>query len=147
MRRKDDRLVRPDDGVDVLKENNPRQNGMREPGFLGLMMVFAEVSGGVKKLLGDNRGLDASVCALVEDRLTVHAGIRLLRTDVIDGGACGVETAISALEQPSHVGRDPSVGIALIRGIAILAKQQLVSGIQVDNATIRRKRANALVSR
>jgi hypothetical protein len=120
---------------------------MRESSLLGFVMMLAKVAGSVKKLLGDNRGLDASVCAMVEEQFVVHADIRLLRGDVVNGSPSGVEAAISALEQQTHVRPDASVGIALVRSIALLlAKEQLMRGIQVDNATVRRKRANSLVS-
>src|ERR1700684_285777 len=110
------------------------------------MMIVPKVAGGVKELLRDNRGLDADLSALVEDRLAVHAGIRLLRSDVVNGRSGGVKTAISFFKKQSHVGRDTSVGVALVGGIALfVAKEQLIRGIQVDKTAIRRKRANTLV--
>ncbi len=123
MRREDDRLVGTDDGIDVLEEDNPRQHGMREASLLGFVMVLTKVAGGVKKLLGDNRGLDVDIGALVEDRLVVHADIRLLRRDVIECGTSGVKTAISACEQQSHIGRDANAGIILARGIALYGRE------------------------
>jgi hypothetical protein len=83
---------------------------------------------------------------MVEDRLIVHAEIRLLCRDVVNGRPSGVKTAISAVEQQSHVRRDASVAAEPIGSIAFfVSKEQLIRGIHVNNATIRRKRADALV--
>jgi hypothetical protein len=119
---------------------------MREASLLGFVMMLAKVAGSVKKLLGKYWGPDADLCALVEDRLVVYAGIRLLCGDIVEGSPSGVKTAISAVEQQTHVRRDASVAAEPIGSIAFfVSKEQLIRGIQVNNATIRRKRANALV--
>jgi hypothetical protein len=145
VRRKDDRLVRANDGIDVLEEDNPRQHGMREASLLGFVMMLAKVAGSVKKLLRDNRSFDANVSALVENRLVVHADGRFLRGDIVEGSPSGVKTAISAVEQQTHVRRAASVAAEPIGSIAFfVSKEQLIRSIQVNNATIRRKRANAL---
>jgi hypothetical protein len=44
-------LVVADDGVDVLKEHDPWHHGVGKPGASGFLVVFAEVSRGVEKLL------------------------------------------------------------------------------------------------
>jgi hypothetical protein len=72
---------------------------MGEACLLSFVMMFAKVTGSVKKLLGDNRGFDADLCTLVEDRLVVHAGRRLLCDDIVDGSPGGIQAAVSALEQ------------------------------------------------
>src|SRR5262249_38717478 len=44
-----DRLVLTADGVNVLEENNPRHNRMRESRFAGFFVVFAKISCSVKE--------------------------------------------------------------------------------------------------
>ena len=51
----DDRVVGADDRVDVLEEHDPRQHRVRPVDALGLLVVLAEVAGGVEELLGDDR--------------------------------------------------------------------------------------------
>src|SRR5207248_7867687 len=52
------RLIWADDGVDVLKENDPRQNWMRETSLFGFHVMLAKMAGSVKKLVGNDRGLE-----------------------------------------------------------------------------------------
>ena len=85
---------------------------MREAGFLGLMMVFAEIARGVKELLGNDWRLNVNFFRLVEDRLIIDATARAVCGNVLECSPRGVETAISALKQQSHVGRNDSVGAA-----------------------------------
>ena len=51
----DDRLVRPDDRVDVLEEDDPGRDLVRPLDALRLFLVLAEVAGGVEELLRDDR--------------------------------------------------------------------------------------------
>ena len=51
----DDRLVRADDRVDVLEEDDPRRDLVRPADLLRLLLVLAEVAGRVEELLRDDR--------------------------------------------------------------------------------------------
>jgi hypothetical protein len=53
--RVDDRLVRADDRVDVLEEHDPRRDLVRPADALRLLLVLAEVAGGMEELLRDDR--------------------------------------------------------------------------------------------
>ena len=53
--RVDDRLVGADDRVDVLEEDDPRRDLVRPVDVLRLLLVLAEVAGGVEELLRDDR--------------------------------------------------------------------------------------------
>ena len=53
--RVDDRLVRADDRVDVLEEDDPRRDLVRPADLLRLLLVLAEVAGRVEELLRDDR--------------------------------------------------------------------------------------------
>ncbi len=79
MRREDYRLIRPDDGVHVLEEDNPRQHGMRETRLLGFVMVFAKVAGSMEELLGDDRRFDVNFIARVKDGFAINSRFGLLR--------------------------------------------------------------------
>ena len=53
--RVDDRLVRADDRVDVLEEDDPGRDLVRPVDDLRLLLVLAEVAGGVEELLRHDR--------------------------------------------------------------------------------------------
>ncbi len=55
----DHRLVRADDRVGVLEEDDPRCNRVRPVDLLRLVLVLAEVAGRVEELLRDDRGTQA----------------------------------------------------------------------------------------
>ena len=57
----DDRLVGADDRVDVLEEVDPRRDLVRPVDVLRLLLVLAEVAGGVEELLRDDRRLELRV--------------------------------------------------------------------------------------
>src|ERR1700730_16761086 len=56
-----DGLVRTDDRIDVLKEDDPRGDLVRPVDVLRLLFVFAEVAGGVEELLRRDRGLQLCI--------------------------------------------------------------------------------------
>ena len=76
MLRIDDRLVRPDDRVDVLEEDDPRRDLVRPADLLGLLLVLAEVPCGVEELLRNDRG--AQVRVLERDALARVVGASVL---------------------------------------------------------------------
>ncbi len=78
---------------------------MREACLLRLVMVLAEVAGGVEELLGDNRRLQPNFFTAVKNRVAAHACLRLLRLDKLQSSSSGIQTAISAFEKRAHVGR------------------------------------------
>ena len=94
MFRVHDGFVGTDDGIHVLKENDPRQNGMRKAGFLRIFVVFAEISRGVKKLFWKNRCLDPYVPFLKPKRFSGRSRFRAFFHDIVQRGACGVQSAI-----------------------------------------------------
>ena len=53
--RVDDRVVRPDDRVDVLEEDDPGRDLVRPVDVLRLLLVLAEVAGRVEELLRHDR--------------------------------------------------------------------------------------------
>ena len=57
----DDRIVRADDRVDVLEEDDPGRDLVRPADALRLLLVLAEVAGGVEELLGDDRRAQADI--------------------------------------------------------------------------------------
>ena len=57
----DDRLVRADDRVDVLEEDDPRRDLVRPVDVLRLLLVLAEVAGRVEELLRDDRRAERRV--------------------------------------------------------------------------------------
>ena len=61
MLRVDHRLVGADDRVDVLEEDDPRRDLVRPADLLRLLLVLAEVAGGVEELLRDDRRLERRV--------------------------------------------------------------------------------------
>src|SRR3990170_2568238 len=54
-----DGLVDADDRVDVLEEDDPGRNLVRPADLLRLLLVLAEVAGGVEELLRDDRRAEA----------------------------------------------------------------------------------------
>ena len=57
----DDRLVRADDRVDVLEEDDPRRDLVRPVDVLRLLLVLAEVAGRVEELLRHDRRAERRV--------------------------------------------------------------------------------------
>src|SRR2546423_1084738 len=57
--RVDDRLIRPDDRVDVLEEDDPRRDLVGPVDALRLLLVLAEVAGRVEELLRDDGSAQA----------------------------------------------------------------------------------------
>src|SRR5206468_865388 len=55
MLRKNDRLIRSDNRIHILEEDDPWQNGMRKAGPLGFDMMLAKVARSMKKLFGYDR--------------------------------------------------------------------------------------------
>ena len=82
----DDRVLGADDRVDVLEEHDPRRDLVRPVDGLGLLLVLAEVAGGVEELLRDDR------------RAQAHVGQR----DALAGGRVGGRLD-AAVEQRAHV--------------------------------------------
>src|SRR6202035_2429762 len=94
-----DLFIRPDNGIHVLEENNPRQHWMRKSRFLRFCMVLAKITGGVKKLLWNNRRLDANRISAKENCLPVRPQrFRPFFQRVFEGLARSVQTAIAILE-------------------------------------------------
>ena len=99
-----DRLVGADDGVHVLKENDPGHYGMREAGLGSFFMVLAEISGRVKELLRDDRRLQLNFIELVYKRLARRPffgcfGIIVRKMgNIIKSFASGIEAGVAALE-------------------------------------------------
>ena len=65
-----DRLIVADDGVDILEENNPGHNRMREAGFLRFFVMFAEISGGVEEFLWGDGSAECGGGKRIDDLLS-----------------------------------------------------------------------------
>ncbi len=64
LRREDDGLVGTDDGVNILEEDDHGITGCEKRGLLSFVMMLAEIAGGVKEILRDDRGLQPNVFTL-----------------------------------------------------------------------------------
>src|SRR3989442_3594679 len=62
-------LVRADDGVNILKEHNPREDRMRKPCFGGLFVVLAKISSCVKEFFRLDGGLELHRVAAEDEPL------------------------------------------------------------------------------
>ena len=81
--RVDDRIVGPDDRVDVLEEHDPRRDLVRPVDVLRLLLVLAEVAGRVEELLRDDRRAQPHVRerVLAPGRSAPAAGSKYSRID------------------------------------------------------------------
>src|ERR1700730_9315796 len=104
------RLLVTDDRVYILKEHNPRHHGMREPGPRSFFMVLAEVTCGVKKLLGDDRRLQANCVGRIIDGLPARAGRSAVLQHVVKSFTGSFQAGVATSEQSAHVGRYQCVG-------------------------------------
>src|SRR5580692_1172994 len=130
-------LVVADDGVDVLKEDDPGHHGMREPGLGGFFVVLAEVAGGVKELPRNDWGFELDLAGGVENGLAAGSFSAVVAQRVVEGFVRRLEASVAALEQSEHVGRDQGVGEAL-KGAFVLDISQVkrTGGEQVDEAGV-----------
>ncbi len=71
MSGEDHRLVMPYDGVDILEEDDPGHDRMRETGLGGFLVVFTEISGGMEEFLGNDGRFELDRRKIIEDRLTL----------------------------------------------------------------------------
>src|SRR5581483_1127965 len=112
----DDRLVRPDDRIDVLEEDDPRSDLVRPVDPLRLLLVLAEVSGGVEELLRDDR------------RMQPRLGERRPLEGVV---------GTAALKVRSHVGHVESHDLVALEAadLAVVVRDELHATPQTDIAT------------
>src|SRR5207302_796719 len=97
-----DRFVRADDRIHVLKKNNPRQNRMRKTGLLRFHVVLPEISRGVKKFLRNNGGFDSHFPFLKPQRLSRRPRFRAFLHHVVKRRPRRIQTAVAILKQPPH---------------------------------------------
>ena len=89
---------------------------MGEAGLLGLVMMLAKISRGVKELLGDDRRLDVNFVALVKHRLAVHTNSGFCISTYSSAARAASRLAIAAFEERAHIaGRLRPVSIAFAR--------------------------------
>src|SRR2546427_8417009 len=97
-------LVRADDGVNILKEHNPREDRMRKPCFGGLFVVFAKISSSVEEFLRLDRCLELHRVAPENEWLSRRPRrFRALLQRIVERGTRGVKAAVTILEQPAHL--------------------------------------------
>src|SRR5947208_16121148 len=96
MLRIDDRLVRADQRVDVLEEDDPRRDLVRPGDLLRLLLVLAEVPRGVEELLRDDRRAEPSA-------LERHALARLVGAATLE-----VRPQVGHVQQRALVPVDPA---------------------------------------
>ena len=92
----DDRLVRADDRVDVLEEDDPRRDLVRPADALRLLLVLAEVAGGMEELLRDDR------------RLEVGVGERRPLADVLGASLVELRAQVGNVEPDDLLAVDPT---------------------------------------
>ena len=92
----DDRLVGADDRVDVLEEDDPRRDLVRPVDVLRLLLVLAEVAGGVEELLRHDR------------RLQARGGERRALAGVLGAAALEVGAQVGHVEADDLLALDPS---------------------------------------
>src|SRR5256884_3470004 len=97
-----DRFVRADDRIHVLKKNNPRQNRMRKTGLLRFHVVLPEISRGVKKFLRNNGGFDSHFPFLKPQRLSRRPRFRAFLHHVVKRRPRRIQTAVAIFKQPPH---------------------------------------------
>src|SRR5215472_1159273 len=138
----DDGFVVPDDGVNVLEENDPGHNGMGEAGLGGFFVMFAKVSRGMEELFREDGSFELDFGRLIYDRLAVDAAEVAVAAAVlreIEGAARCVETGIATFEECTHVGRDERVREAFEGRLALHFLQvKRGGGVEVDDLTVSR---------
>src|SRR5580692_213343 len=91
-------LVVADDGVNVLKEDDPGHYGMGEPGLGGLFVMLAKVAGGVKELARNNWSFEFEFSREVEDGLAAGSSGAVVAQRVVEGFVRGFEAGVATLE-------------------------------------------------
>src|SRR5216684_4096866 len=119
---------------------------MRKASLLRLGVVLAKISRRVKKLLRNNRSLDANRTSAEENCFSVRScRFRSLLQRIFERGARGVQPAIPILKKPSHFGRYARVRQRIKRAFSLDIPQiQRVSRIQINDASIRRYRSDTI---
>src|ERR1700733_9026481 len=131
------RLFMPDNGVDVLKENDPRHHGMGKPGLGGFFVVLPKVASSVKKLAGNDWRLEFDVGSGVKDGLASRTGRAVIAQRVVKRFVRRFEAGVATFEQGKHVRGHQCVGKAL-EGAFVFDVSQIerASGMQVDKAAV-----------
>src|SRR5207253_4967209 len=100
-----------DDGVDVLEEHDPWHHGVGKPGMSGFLVVLAEVSRGVEKLLWNDWRLESYFVFSIKDHFTLGPSRTVLQMQgKFKSLVSGFQTCVAALEERSHVRWYESVG-------------------------------------
>src|SRR5271169_5208950 len=144
-----DLLLWPDDRVHILKKHNPGQHGMRKPGLLRFLMVFAEISGRVKEFLWSNGSFDFHRVAPIENRLARGASdLRPFFHRIVKRQPSSVQPAITIGKEASHVSWNASVCERVERDFPLNVPQiQRVSRVEVHDQSIGRERSDAVLAR
>ncbi len=134
----DHRLILADDGVDILKKDDPRHNRMGESGLGGLLVMFPEISRGVEKLLRSNWRFEAYLRWGVGNRFTMDTGgADPSIENVVQGIARGVETGVATFEEGAHV-RGYQRARQALKGLLafVIFEIESARGIKVDDVAV-----------
>src|SRR5437667_11907563 len=140
MFRKNDWFFMPDDRVNVLKENNPRHDGVRKARLGGLLVVLPEVAGGVEEFLWNNRRLETDDGMIVKERFTVATASLLPPFEsIVQSLSGGAEAGVDTFEKGPHVGWNEGVRQTVeCSFMLVIAKVEGASGTEIDDLTAAR---------
>src|SRR5258708_2863048 len=135
-------------GVHILKENNPRHHGMREICLGRFLVVLPKIARRVKEFLGDDRRLQPHILSRIEHRLASHSEQRAcLIEHVVKPLACSLQARVASLEQVAHVrwhNRITEPGACF--HTFYVAQVEHASGIQVHDSTVGSDGADAALA-
>src|SRR6267378_457314 len=117
------RLIVSNNGVCVLKKDDPRHHRMRKASLRSLFVVLAKIARRMKKLLRDDGRFELDVVQRVEERLSARASdahsVRRETGHVAESFMCSVKAGVSAAEQRPHVRWNQSIGHAVENRFAL----------------------------
>src|SRR5205814_848926 len=101
-------------------------------------MMFAKVSGRVKKLSGKDRRLQRDLVGRVEKSFTARSGgMFVVVQGVIQSLVSGFQTGITAFEQGAHVTGNQRRGEALVSIFALhIAQVERARGVKVGDSPV-----------
>jgi len=137
MLRKNDWLFMPDDGIYILKENNPWHDWVGKASFCGFFVVFPEITCGVEEFLWNDRRFEPDGGMIVKERFTVATTSFLPPLQsIVQSLSGGIEAGVATFEKGPHVGWNEGVRQTVERSfMLVIAKVEGASGTEIDDLT------------
>src|SRR5260370_24742074 len=123
-----------DDVAQVLKENNPRHDGVRKARLGGFLVVLPKVARGVEEFLWNDRCFEPGGGLIVKERFTVApAGLFPPLQSIVQSLSGSAEAGVTTFEKGPHVGWNEGVRQTVERSfMLVIAKVESARDTEID---------------